>query len=459
MVVLSNRGPLSFRRNADGALVTRRGAGGLVSTLGPAVAGRGATWLAAAIGEPDRAAAEHARATSGGRIDADGYAVSLLDVDEAAYKLFYEVIANRTLWFAYHGLDDLSRSPSLDRRWHEAFDAYVSVNHGFAVAAAAAAPERATVLVHDLHLSLVGPRLASLRPDVRIAHFSHTPFCWPDGLAVLPSVARRTLLDGMAGHRACGFHSVRWARAFSACAAVELQQVPTTFVSPAAIDPHDVCDVAASPACVRHLAELNDAIGDRRLIVRVDRMELSKNILRGFAAYDLLLREQPAWRERVVFAALCYPSREALPEYAAYRDAVITAAEDINERWGSASWAPIRLVTEDDFPRSVAALRRADVALVNPVRDGLNVVAKELTAVNERNAVLCLSPEAGVWDELGGNGALAAPPFDIVGQAEALHAALEMSDDERRIRFAALRTAALARTPTDWLADQLAAAT
>ncbi|MEJ7765212.1 MAG: trehalose-6-phosphate synthase, partial [Acidimicrobiales bacterium] len=373
LVVVSNRGPVSYRLGDDGVPVPRRGAGGLVSTLGPALAARarasgGSSWVAAASSEADRKAAAQ------GPTEVDGLRVCLLALDEQDHRAYYDVISNQTLWFAYHGLDHRPLTPALDRSWHRAWDAYVEVNRSFAAAVAQEAPEDATVLVQDLHLSLVGACLARDRPDLATAHFAHTPFCWPDGLAVLPARARRQLLEGLAGHGAVGFHSSRWERAFLACCAEDGVEPPPTFVAPAAVDPDDVGGVAEGADCARRLAELEELAGDRRLVVRVDRMELSKNVVRGFSAYDLMLSEHPDLVGRVLFVACCYPSRESLPEYSAYRDAVFAEVDRVNDRWGPV----VHLVAEDDFPRSVAALRRADVLLLNPLREGLIIVAKEL---------------------------------------------------------------------------------
>ena len=449
--MVSNRGPISYRVGDGGELVHRRGAGGLIATLGPALAGRRATWVAAAITDGDR---RYAREHPTGAEHLEDLKVHLLAVAEDDYSGFYDVISNQTLWFAYHGLDNRPLTPSLGPGWHLAWKAYVRVNQAFAGAVAAEAPEGATVLVHDLHLSLVGRLLAEDRPDLATAHFAHTPFCWPDGLAVLPAASRRQLLEGLAGHGAVGFHSARWERAFLACCAEFGVEAPATFVAPAGAAPQDVGGVAAGDECGRHRAWLEDLVGDRQLLVRVDRMELSKNVVRGFTAFDLLLDQHPELVDRVLFLALCYPSREGLAEYAAYRDAVFAEVERVKARWGPV----VQLIAEDDFPRSVAALCRADVALVNPVRDGLNIVAKEFAIVNERAGVLCLSPEAGGWEELGGAGALPTPPFDLQATADALHAALAMGAEERADRASRLRAAATTRTPADWLADQLSAA-
>ena len=260
----------------------------------------------------------------------------------------------------------------------------------------------------------------------------------------------------MAGYGACGFHATRWARNFEACTE-ELGAAASTFVSPAAADADDIAAVAASEACTAALSDLEAQVGGRRLIVRVDRIELSKNLLRGFWAYDTLLQERPEWRERVVFAACVYPSREGLIEYLAYRQEVEGVIRQLNDRWSTATWTPILYDPTDDFPRSVAALRRYDALLVNPVRDGLNLVAKEGPLVNERDGVLALSRESGVWEELGG-AALEIHPFDVGQTAEALHTALSMGPDERRAHSQEVRRRAGARTPVEWLADQRAAA-
>ena len=451
LVIVSNRGPLAFGIGPDGRPVPRRGAGGLVSSLGPAVAGTGATWVAAALSDADRLAAGR------GVVEAEGFRLRSLTIEAAPYRRYYDTIANSTLWFVHHHLFDLPRRPRIDRRWREAWATFGEVNRAFAEAVAEEAPDGATVLVHDYHLPLVGARLAELRPDVRAVYFHHTPFADPTILRVLPDAAAAELLAGMAAHAACGFHSARWARSFEACATEVLGAAPPTFVSPAAIDTADLAAVAASEECRAELASLEARVGDCRVIVRVDRIELSKNLLRGFLAFEALLESEPRWRERVVFAAYVYPSRDSLPEYLAYRSEVEALVERINNTWSTPSWTPVLMDASDFFPGSVAALRRYDVLLVNPVRDGLNLVAMEGPTVNERDGVLALSREAGAWDVLGGS-ALGVNPFDVAGTAEVLGEALAMGPEDRAVRAAALREAGAKRSPLDWLADQLAAA-
>jgi len=451
LVVVSNRGPITFELDAGGALTSRRGSGGLVSSMAPLLEKTGAAWIAAAISDADREAAKQ------GLMDAQGFRLRTLALDPDDYRMAYNVVSNSTLWFLHHGLYDLPRRPRFDRHWHQAWDGYRRVNDAFATAVGEDAPEGATVLVQDYHLALVGARLAGERPDLRAVHFTHTPFCGPNSIRVLPDRAAEELLSGMATHVACGFHAHRWARAFEACCDDVIGTAPPTFVSPLSPDPADMGRVTESEEAGREAAWLDQKVGDRRLLLRVDRIEPSKNLLRGFLAFEELLQTRPEWREGIVFAALVYPSREDLPEYLAYRQEVEGTAQRINRMWSTPGWSPILLDTSDNFPRSVAALRRYDVLLVNPVRDGLNLVAKEGPLLNQRHGVLALSREAGVWEELG-QVALGLNPFDVSGTADVLARALEMAPDERSAHAAAVRAVSARRSPEDWLEDQLAAA-
>jgi trehalose 6-phosphate synthase len=322
------------------------------------------------------------------------------------------------------------------------------------------APEGGRVLAQDYHLALMGSELATLRPDLRTAHFTHTPFADPSVLRMLPTATGDELLAAMAGFGACGFHTERWASAYRSAQAVLGPSAgpgaAPTFVSPLSPDPDQLRSSAAEPAAAEALERIEERIGgpDRQVIVRVDRMELSKNLLRGFWAFEELLELQPWRRGRVVFVALAYPTRQGLPEYLAYQNEVESTVDRINQRWATPGWTPILLEVEDDYFRSLAALSRYDVLLVNPVRDGLNLVAKEGPLINTRHGVLALSREAGAFEELQ-VAALEVNPFDVSGTAAVLAEALDMGDQEKASRNAALREVITARPPSAWLQDQL----
>jgi len=449
MIVLSHRGPYRFQRCDDGTFIARRGAGGVVSALGPLLTEKSdATWVAAALSDDDRAAV-HSGVVDGIDIDLD-----LLDLDPVAHRMHYEVIANGVLWFLHHGMFDRIRRPRFDRRFREAWAAYVSVNEAFSDAAAGHARERDIVLVQDYQLALVPGQLKAQRPDLRIVHFTHTPFCGADDISVLPDDIATELCGSLASGPA-GFHTQRWADAYNSAARATLglrSNITAPFAAALGPDVAALDEVADSPEARHAAAALADTVGERQVILRTDRIEPSKNIVRGFLAYDRLLEARPGLRGRVVFVAMVYPSREGLAEYLAYGNEVEQVVDRINERWATGDWTPIVLDARDDFARSVAGLQRYDVLVVNPLRDGLNLVAKEGPACNRRDGVLCLSPEAGAFDELA-PAVVKIHPYDIEQAAGALDTALAMPLDDRAMQAKQLRSLATARTPAGWLRD------
>ena len=449
MIVVSHRGPYRFDRIDDGGFAVHRGAGGVVSALGPLLAEKAeATWIAAALSDDDIAAQ-----ASGATEELD-ITLHLLALDREQHRMHYDVIANGVLWFVHHGLFDRTRRPRFDLRFRDAWDAYVAVNDAFAAAVAERAPERDAVLVQDYQLALVPAQLRARRPDLRIVHFTHTPFAAPDDFTMLPRDVGERLLGSLASGPA-GFHTARWADAYARSAAHALP-AGARFTPPfhASLGP-DVAsleEVAASSAARIAGSTLSDLVGERLVIARTDRIEPAKNIVRGFLAFDRLLEARPGLRGRVVFVAMVYPSRQGMAEYLAYANEVEQAVARINDRWGTRDWQPVIFDDRDDFARSVAGLQRYDVLLVNAVRDGLNLVAKEGPVVNRRDGLLCLSPEAGAFDELC-DAAIAVHPYDIEQCAGALDTALATPLDERALRAAHLRALATARTPADWLHD------
>jgi len=412
--------------------------------------------VACALDEADRAAA------AAGLMSNEGLRIELIEPDPEMYSMAYNVVSNATLWFCHHHLFDSARRPRTDGHWMTAWEAYRELNHLFARRVAEVAPEGGTVLVQDYHLALMGTTLAGLRPDLRTAHFT-IPVRRPVGVAHAAHVGGDR---APVGHGRVWFVWLphrRWAAAYrqglSLLRPAGTSAPGSTFVSPLSTDPDQLRASVAEPAVGQALARIEERIGgaDRQVIVRVDRMELSKNLLRGFWAFDELLEQQPHRRERVVFVALAYPTRQGLAEYLAYQNEVESTVARINQRWERPGWTPIVLEVDDDYPRSLAALSRYDVLLVNPVRDGMNLVAKEGPLVNTRNGALALSREAGAFDELG-SASVEVNPFDVCGTAAVLAEALDMEMDQRSAQAGELRKLILARRPSDWLNDQLDAA-
>ncbi|MGH8869779.1 MAG: alpha,alpha-trehalose-phosphate synthase (UDP-forming) [Actinomycetes bacterium] len=472
VLVASNRGPVSFTRAEDGSLVLRRGGGGLVSGLSAVAEHTAVLWVCASLSEHDRWAARQA---PGGRLDLAGHdtggaAVRMLDIPPGEFHRAYNGIANSTLWFVHHLLYNTPNVPSFDRPWRREWEAYQAYNARFAQALAEDAPAGARVAVQDYHLSLAPGLLRRIRPDLRIAHFSHTPWAPPDYYRLLPDDVAQDVCEGILGADHAGFLCTRWADAFADCCETVLgadvdrsARTVTHAGRTTRLGVHglgtdgDLLRARAAQTDVDvHVAVLREAVGDRRIIARVDRTELSKNIVRGLAAYRELLRGRPEWQGRVVHLAFAYPSRHDLPEYREYTAAVQRIADEIDDEFATADWQPLLLAVDDDYARSLAAYRLADVLLVNPVRDGMNLVAKEGPVLAEGGCALVLSREAGAAYDLGAD-ALLCNPFDVTATADALHAALSMPDEERRARSTRLAAASTACPPQRWFAEQLAA--
>ncbi|MGW5095980.1 alpha,alpha-trehalose-phosphate synthase (UDP-forming) [Streptomyces nodosus] len=465
VLVASNRGPVSYALDEDRRLTAKRGGGGLVSGLSAIGPDTDAVWVCSALGDGDR---EAVRRTGGALDPADtgGRRVRMLDIDPQVHSDAYNGIANSVLWFVHHMLYQTPLEPVFDAGFRRQWAAYESYNRAFAEALAEEAGQGAAVLIQDYHLALAPRMLRELRPDLRIGHFSHTPWAPPDYFRLLPDDIAAQLLGGILGADRAAFLTRRWADAFTDCChAVLGPGIPSgtrVGVHGLGADAEFLRHRAHQPDVDERMATLRRQIGTapdggpRRTIVRVDRTELSKNIVRGLLAYEELLQSYPQWRERVVHIAFAYPSRQDLAVYRAYTAEVQRVATEINSRYGTPGWTPVELHVKDDFARSLAAYRLADVALVNPIRDGMNLVAKEVPVVSDEGCALVLSREAGAHEELGEE-ALTVNPYDIGGTAAALHTALSMPPGERTERTKRLTAQATALPPARWFLDQLAA--
>jgi trehalose 6-phosphate synthase len=462
LVVVSNRGPVTFEVSPSGERRYRRGVGGLVTALSGALRDRGGVWIASAISEGDRAVA-----ASGATVEADAgganVSVRFVSVEEETYRAYYDGFSNRVLWFVHHYLWDPPRTPTFTDADADAWEAYGDVNRRFAETTAQTAPEGGVALVQDYHLALVPQLLRKMRPDLSVGHFWHIPFAQPDYLGLLPDPWAHGLIDGLLGADVCGFQTDRWVQSFLAgVRSIEGSRVrdKTIIVGdrrvranvyPIGVNPAHLTEIAAEPAVKRARDELKAWLGDRALVLRVDRTELSKNILRGLRAFELVLERRPDLRGKVVHLALLQPSRRSVPEYREYIEQCTHEAERINARFGPEA---IRMEISDDFPRSLAAFTMYDVLVVNPVFDGMNLVAREGPCLNRRAGVLVLSRNAGAAVELA-PAALVVNPVDVDRTAHAIADALDMPESERQERARRLRRLARGKPPGRWLEAQL----
>jgi trehalose 6-phosphate synthase len=469
LIVVSNRGPVGYGRDGLGARVAKRGGGGLVTALRSLVAHHDVTWIASAISEEDHEVAAEGTVAETSR-EGWPYQLRLVAHEPHRYDWFYNVVSNPTLWFLQHYLWDLKAAPELDSGFVNAWEqGYVPVNDAFAdvVLEELEREPEAEVFFHDYHLYLAPRRVREARPDATLMHFVHIPWAQPDYWRVLPEPVRAAIHHGLLANDVVGFHTTRWRRSFLRAAEdiVGAAYDHETYVAryegrrirvaahPISVDPDEFEQLAARDAV---LAAEERLIAGRpeHLILRVDRTDPSKNVVRGFRAFELLLASHPELHGRVQMLALLDPSRQDIPEYAEYLGAIQRAVRVVNDRFQQPGWEPLVLRIEDDFPGSVAAYKQFDVLLVNAIFDGLNLVAKEAPLVNDRDGVLVLSENAGVHEQLG-ELALTVNPFDVTGQAEALYQAITMERAERHRRIEAIRAQVREHDLAAWIANQL----
>ncbi|HEY2788031.1 MAG TPA: trehalose-6-phosphate synthase [Gaiellales bacterium] len=473
LLIVSNRGPVRFSRGPEGEIVAGRGGGGLVTALSGLAAVRPVTWIASALTDEDAEVAEQ-----GAYRDGD-LTVRLVVHDREEFDRYYNVFSNPTLWFIHHYLWGLASEPSVDRNVRLAWDAgYVPVNRRFADAVCAeleaAEGEQPLVMLQDYHLFVAPATIRARVPHVVMQHFTHIPWPMADYWRVLPPDIRTAIHESLLHCDVIGLHTARYVRNFLNCvsqftdARVDLEARTVEYggrtvrVTDHAIsvDPAEFDRLRESEA-VQAEREALQAWRPERIVLRVDRTDPSKNVVRGIQAFELFLADHPEWEGRVTLLAKLDPSRQDIPEYAEYLGAIQRAARTVNDRfYASGEWQPVELRISDNFPEAVAAYAEYDALLVNAIFDGMNLVAKEAPLVNERDGVLILSENAGADPELG-EFALTVNPFDIQEQADAIHTALTMPVGERHRRIEGLRAQVREHDIAHWveaLMDDLALA-
>src|SRR5690242_18201596 len=469
LVLVSNRGPVTFDARGE----TQRGSGGVVTALTGLASHREAIWIASAMSEHDvsasRAHGERpfpVRSHSG---DVE-FKVRLVVSDPDAYDRFYNVVANPMLWFIQHYLWDLSNAPDVRREDVEAFEfGYNAVNEDLAQAVVEEleGAEQPVVMIHDYHLYTLPALVRRARPDAFLHHFVHIPWTQSDSWRVLPTRIREEIFTGLLANDIIGFHTRSYRRNFLQCCRdlmgleVDFERGTVQFEGreiwvrayPLPIDYEATRGVARRP----RVREFEERVLRRRReysILRVDRADLSKNVLRGFTGFDIFLEQHPEFAERITFTAQLMPSRTDVPEYAEYLEKIEALVAVVNHRHGTPDWMPIDLKLRDDLDEAVASYKHYNVMMVNAMFDGMNLVAKEGPLVNERNGVSILGENTGAHEELG-EFALSVNPFDVQELADAIHAALTMEPAERARRANGLKEVIRQRDPGDWIDEQI----
>jgi len=469
LVLVSNRGPVSFEE--DGSV--RRGTGGLVTALTGLASHRDAIWIASAMtdGDVEQSSQHDGRPFEVEAPEGGTYHVRFVASDPEAYDRFYNIFANPMLWFIQHYLWDQSNAPDIRRHEVEAYEqGYQVVNRDLATAVLEEidGQDEPVVMVHDYQLYTLPAMVRAERPDVFLHHFVHIPWTQSDAWRVLPSRIRDEIYHGLLANDIIGFHTRSYRRNFLQCCrdlldldvdmrrGVVVRDGREVWVRayPLPIDYSATRAVAARPA----VRKFEEKLLQRRreyLILRVDRADLSKNVLRGFTAFDIFLEQHPEFAERITFTAQLMPSRTDVPEYAEYLEKIEALVAVVNHRHGTPDWMPINLKLRDDLEEAVASYKHYDVMMVNAMFDGMNLVAKEGPLVNERDGVSILSENTGAHEELG-EYALSVNPFDVQELADAIYAALTMSPESRARRAAGLKEIVTSRDPGDWIDEQIA---
>jgi len=471
IVIASNRGPYSFHYDEEDHLEIQRGTGGLVTALGGLAEKLDVLWVAVAMSEDDK---RWAREAEGEEKLVEGIRLKLVSPAEDAYDKYYHQISNPLLWFIQHQLWDAPRSPNFTAETWDAWEnGYLEVNSQIAAAIAESVQnEKRPVIIfpQDYQLYLV-PRFLreKLGQKVQIQPFIHIPWPSHDAWSMLPKRIRDELFYSLLDADGIGFQTRKDAFNFVQTCRYFLSDVQSRghrdrlFIGdrmvparayPISVDIEKVQALAEENETALLKAQLINSISDHQLILRVDRIEPSKNILRGLFAYRSLLEMHPEHREKVQMLCLLVPSRMDVVEYRDYMQEIMAQAGTINATFSSPIWEPVRLIIGDNYARAIAAMQLYSVLFVNPIKDGMNLVAKEGALVNQNDGVLVLSEQAGAYAELGEH-CLGVSPFDIFGTAQALHEGLTMSPEERRNSARALREIVASRGVKDWFKGQV----
>jgi trehalose 6-phosphate synthase len=477
LIIATNRGPVEYYQSQDQNLKSRRGAGGMITALIDAGSRMEVTWVAMAMTEGDRIAFREAQKNNNGLLPSPirGQKMELryVAIPKTAYRKYYEQISNRLLWFLQHYMYDPREDSINNEKIQDAWkNGYYTANQAIADAVNVEIERQDSipvVMLHDYHLYLAPAMIRQRHPTIAMQQFIHIP--WPDVRCwhFLPSNIAQAIYTGLVGNDIIGFQTERDARNFLEGARTLLDGAVVDFEEgavwwqghrtqarayPISISVTEERRIVQSKSGKRAAEKILPLLGEKT-IMRVDRIEPTKNILKGFQAYAKMLDEHPELLGKVKFIAFLVPSRQSLPEYKRYNADALKIIDEINSKYGTADWEPVHAFTRDnDRTRALAAMSFYDVLLVNPIIDGMNLVAKEGPVVNECNGVLVLSRTAGAFQQLG-KAAIPTSPTDVAETAEALYKALMLPADERRIKATLARQIVERNDLNVWLSRQI----
>ncbi len=473
VIIASNRGPVKYLKNPQGQIIQQKGSGGLITGLTGIIQYINATWISCAqspedsqFGEGDISLMEN---------EANIH-IKFIQPEPKAFDGYYNVISNPLLWFLQHSMWNVPSEPVIN---HDTWDAwengYKAVNQRFAdeiIQTLKKTRKKTLVMLQDYQLYLTARYIREMLPkkdNLAILHFIHIPWPGPEYWSILPPAMRQGILDGLCAVDLLGFQTkqdglnfIRTIESHLPRAHVKYKRGRVWYRNhathvrdfPISIDVNNLKALSQDPEVKDHKKILQEISSGMKLIVRVDRIDPSKNIIRGFEAFRELLSLHPEYKERVVFLALLVPSRREIEEYNDYLDKIMAISGQINAEFGSSAWEPVRILVGEDYKRAIAALQLYDVLLVNAIADGMNLVAKEGPIVNEQNGVLILSERAGASQQLA-PGSIVISPCDVYATAEAIHQGLSMSKKDKSTYAKSLRWLIETNDIYCWIKDQL----
>jgi len=472
IIVASNRGPVVFKRNGKKEIKLIRGAGGIVGSMIPFLEKTHGTWVSSAIGECDHYMNKKHHDKVPIPIEDPEYYVQFIKTEEDHYNRFNGKFANPLLWFIHHSMWNPPYSPCADDELHRAWDSYQHVNSMFAEAInedVNKSEKTSIVMLQDYHIYLTPKMIRKEHPDVLMSQFVHIPFPSPEIFQQLPTYMQTEILGSILTNNVLGFHIPRYMNNFLQTVKLILPDAVVDDVGgnilfnghvchvrtyPISIDLGTIQKQAQSPEVLSKQKEVDEIVGDCKLIYRTDRADLSKNIIRGFQSYDMFLEKYPEWREKVKFVATLMPSRQDIKIYREYTDNIRDIVKEINQKYSTPNWEPIKYICRGDYDLVIALLKNYDVLMVNPILDGMNIVAKEGSAINQNNGVLLLSTGAGCYEELK-DGAICINPYDIRQTAESIDTALLTDDKTKKMMLQNARDAIKRNDLNKWTSSQL----
>lgn len=472
LILASNRGPVEHQMTPAGRPEARRGSGSVVTALSSLTQTVEFTWVASAMSEGDRIVSNNGRGPHlKSPLPSHKINIRYVVTPRRVYHKYYNILCNPLLWFLQHYMWNSPYNPNVDASVHDAWqEGYVPVNQAFAQAVIEEAQGKPPPIVmgHDYHLYLMPEYVRQAIPEAVIQHFIHIPWPTPRYWQIIPRYIIQRICAALCATDLLGFQTSQDVRSFLDTAEECLLEAEVDHrdrivrwrgrktqvkVYPISINAEEVQRIATSPRALEYEARLR-TLCNESTIVRIDRAEPNKNVVRGFNAYELLLSRHPELHGKVTFLAFLVPSRTHIRQYQRYMEEIQEVISQINHKFGKENWQPVVTFMENNYTQAIAGMKLYDALLVNPVIDGMNLVAKEGPVVNTRDGVLILSEGSGTYPQLA-QGALAVSPTDIQGTMEAMYRAITMTPEERKQRASILANTVWQEDINHWICRQL----